>query len=111
MVESAPGIVALQGEIRRRRLGRSAGAWECGGRGLDGVALWLRFGACAAVGGVMLALCLVCADGAAASGWAVQPTPGPRGGTLLAVSCMSPRACIAVGSSSNPGNGRPAKTI
>jgi len=37
---------------------------------------------------------------AAASAWAIQPTPNPlvRDGFLTAVSCTSPSACIAVGS-------------
>jgi hypothetical protein len=109
VVEFAPGVLALQGEIRRRRVGRSAGAWGCGGGALDGVALWLRFSVCAVVGCVTLALCLARADGAGASGWAVQPTPGPRGAALVAVSCTSPTACLAVGFT--PRGGGSAKTI
>jgi hypothetical protein len=108
MVEFAPGVLALQGEIRRRRVGRSAGAWGCGGGALDGVALWWRVSVCVVVGCVALALCLARAEGARASGWAVQPTPGPRGGALLSMSCTSPAVCIAVGSSSA---GRPAKVL
>lgn len=108
MVEIAPGVLALQGEIRRRRVGRSAERRDLA-VGTSATRLRIRVGA--AVGCVTVALCLAGAEAASASGWAVQPTPGPRGGTLLSVLCTSPTACIAVGSSSTPGNGRPAKAI
>jgi hypothetical protein len=107
-VEFAPGVLAVEREIRRRRPWRSA---RCRDVALAGVALWLRISVCAVVGCVTLALCLARAEGAGASEWAVQPTPGALGAVLLSVSCTSPTACIAVGSSSNPGSGRPAKTI
>ena len=43
------------------------------------------------------------AQAARAGAWAVQPTPNPliRDGSLAAVSCTSPTACVAVGSTVN----------
>lgn len=48
---------------------------------------------------------LVMAGAAAAAGWMVQPVPAPviHDGQLLAVSCTSPSACVAVGSATNSG--------
>jgi hypothetical protein len=105
IVEIGTGVLASQGEIRRRRVWRSA---ERRDLALDNAALRWRIRVCAVVGCVTVALCLAAAEAASASGWTVQPTPGPRGGTLLAVSCTSPAVCIAVGSSSA---GRPAKVL
>ena len=106
MVEIAAGALALQGEIRRRRVSRSA---ERRDLSLGTAALRDRLRVCAVVGCVTVALCLAGAEAASASGWAVQPTPGPRGAALVAVSCTSPTACIAVGF--NPGSGGSAKAI
>lgn len=44
-----------------------------------------------------LAVVLAGAQPAVAARWTVQPVPRAPGGTLLGVSCTSPRACIAVG--------------
>ena len=48
----------------------------------------------------MVALAVVAAGSPAAlaSGWTVQRVPRSPGGTLVGVSCISPRACMAVGS-------------
>jgi hypothetical protein len=61
-----------------------------------GVARGLR-----AVVGVLLvmAVCLVSAAGAFASGWTIEPVPPPGlpNGHLSAVSCSSSKVCTAVG--------------
>jgi hypothetical protein len=52
------------------------------------------------VGCGTLALCLTSVRAAAASGWAIQPTPTPTGSSLSALSavaCTSATACTAVG--------------
>jgi hypothetical protein len=59
----------------------------------------LRVVACLVVGCVTLGLWLASTEAAAASGWAIQPVsvPGLPTGQLSAVSCVSGRACTAVG--------------
>jgi hypothetical protein len=47
---------------------------------------------------VALAVMMASADAAVAARWRVQPVPRSPGGTLVGVSCTSPRACMAVGS-------------
>ena len=51
----------------------------------------------AATGLVALAWVLASSPAALAAGWTVQRVPRAPGGTLLGVSCSSPRACMAVG--------------
>ena len=86
-------------------------AWCRGGRraravvatgllGPGGVALGVRIVVCAVVGGVALALCLASAAAAVAAGWSIQRTPNPAGAkysVLSGVSCVSRKACTAVG--------------
>ena len=57
-----------------------------------------------AVGGTTVAATGASAAVTAASGWSIQPTPNPTGGSdvvLNGVSCASASACTAVGGSSN----------
>ncbi len=67
-----------------------------------GVARWLR-----AMVGVLavVAMCLTGAPHAVASAWELSAAPGPLvpAGQLVAVSCASRRACVAVGSFSGGG--------
>jgi hypothetical protein len=60
----------------------------------------LRVVAFVVVGCVTLGLCLASTEAAAASGWAIQPVSAPAlpNGQLSGVSCVSGRACAAVGS-------------
>jgi hypothetical protein len=73
---------------------------------LTGVSCWSP-SACFAVGGYSVASYREATLAERWNGrrWSIQPTPTPPGGTLnglLAVSCTSPSACIAVGTQENP---------
>ncbi len=70
------------------------------GGGAGRAALRLRVAVCGLVGCVALALSMLNAGSAAASGWAVDPISAPPvpNGKLVAVWCSSANACVAVGS-------------
>ncbi len=68
----------------------------------------MRLSVVTVAGSATLALSLLSAAAATASGWTIQPTPNPAGAQstfLSSVSCPSRTVCIAVGGSTTRGRG------